>query len=295
MHRVHLVGCASALFDNLVATWQNRVVSCEQTELGAFPETIEHILRHPVECVVYCGYAAASSWDESATTGIDQPWQVEELARTAASVGANFLLISSDAVFTGPKLFHDESEPVAADGAGQQLHAAEQAALAFSDRMNVLVARTNAIGWSRNAASFAERLWESLERREPVTVDASSFATPIPAVDAAELVLRCCRARLSGVVHIVGAERTSPFRFAQELAEAAGFDRRLVVTKEIDSIGGDSTVRSREMSLASRLVRRELGVALPLLRETVRRFVDEATSGHRDLIRGATSGVLRAA
>jgi dTDP-4-dehydrorhamnose reductase len=295
MHRVHLVGCASALFDNLVATWRERVVSCEQTPLGAFSEATEHILKHPVEWVVYCGFAAASSWDESATSGMDQPWQVEELARTAASVGANFLLISSDAVFSGPKLFHDESEPVAGDGPGQQLHAIEQAALAFGDRMHVLIARTNAMGWSRNSASFAERVWESLERGETVTVDASSFATPIPAVDAAELVLRCCRARLSGVVHIVGAERTSPFRFAQELAEAGGFDRRLVVANEIDSLGGDSTVRSCETSLASRLVRRELGVALPLLRETVRRFVDEATSGYRDFVRGVTSDFLRAA
>ena len=194
MHRVHLVGCASGLCDNLVAAWRECVGSIEQTELGAFPQAIEQILVRPVDWVVYCGFAAASSWDEDAMIGRDQPSQVEELAQAAAAVGAKLLVISSDAVFAGPKLFHDESEPVAGDGPCQHLHAVEQAALAFSDRTRVLVARTNAIGWSCNGASFAERLWDALERHERIEVDASSFATPVLAVDAAELLWCACRA-----------------------------------------------------------------------------------------------------
>jgi dTDP-4-dehydrorhamnose reductase len=295
MHRVHLVGCAGALYDNLTATWRENVASFAHSDLGALPHAVEQLQRHPVNWVVYCGYGAASSWDDSAYTDRDRASQVEELARTAASVGANFLLISSDAVFTGPKLFHDESEPVVGDGVAGELQAVEQAALAFSDRMRVLVARVNAVGWSRDAASFAEGLWHGLEQGEPVNVDASSYATPILASDAADLLLRCCRARLAGIVHIVGAERTSQLRFAHELAQAAGFDRRLVVSKVLASVDGDSPSQARETSLATRHLRREVGVALPLLRETVGRLVEQASSGHRDLIRGVGGGVLRAA
>ena len=284
---------AQGLCDNLVAAW--REPRCVDRADGArgFPQAIEQILDGR-----WIGWCIADSPRHRAGTKMRRSAGISRRRwRSCASRrdrGANLLVISSDAVFAGPKLFHDESEPVAGDGPCQHLHAVEQAALAFSDRTRVLVVRTNAIGWSRNGASFAERVWDVLERHERIEVDASSFATPVLAVDAAELLWCACRARLSGVIHIVGAERTSPYRFALELADAAGFDRRRVVVKENGAAESDSSAH-RETSLASRLVRRELGVSLPLLRETVKRFVEQAADGHRDLIRGVTTGALQAA
>jgi dTDP-4-dehydrorhamnose reductase len=193
-------------------------------------------------------------------------------------------------------MFHDENEPAGEDLQAQLLRTLEQAALSLeTDRRRVLVVRTNAIGWSISGDSFAERIWHSLEEREPVELDTSWFATPILASDLAELLLRCFRTRMYGLVHIGGAERTSPFRFAQELARAAGFEHWLVRAKAQEMVDGEPIVNTRETSLASRLVRRELNISLPLLRESVSRFVDQETDGYRDRLRDRAQCSVRKA
>jgi dTDP-4-dehydrorhamnose reductase len=194
-------------------------------------------------------------------------------------------------------MFHDECEPAGDDAQSQQLRAVEQAALTLDpDGRRVLVVRTNAIGWSASGAGFAEWIWRSLAAREPLELETSSFATPIVASDLAELLLRGCRARLRGVFHIGGAERTSPFRFAQELARAAGFDHPLVRPGTQQTLDGEPVHGSCETSLGSRLIRRELDISLPLLRESISRLVDQATGGYRDrLQRMVPSACVKAA
>ena len=89
---------------------------------------------------------------------------------------------------------------------------------------------------------------------------------------------------LTPSLHVGGAERTSPFRFAQELARTAGFDHRLVRSRAPEMVDGEPVTASYETSLGSRLVRRELSISLPLLRESISRFVEQATNGHREQI-----------
>jgi dTDP-4-dehydrorhamnose reductase len=265
--------------------------------MDSLDAALARIHSAPPEWVVYCGRAASSSWDEEQPEeGDDDLARVDRITRTAVDVQANLLLISADSIFDGPSIFHDESEAPSLNPGSQQLHAVEQAALRVADRVRVLIARTNSIGWSRNGGSFAERLWQSLEEGRPVAVDGTSYATPILATDAADLLLRCCRSQLKGAVHVAGAERTSAYRFAQELASMAGFDRRLVQSRMDSTASGDGVIAlARERSLASRVVRRELGVALPLLRETVGKFIQQATGGWRDQLRDTSDTRLLAA
>ena len=75
---------------------------------------------------------------------------------------------------------------------------------------------------------------------------------------------------------------------------SAGFDARLVRPKDSEACE-DNGDRASETSLGSRLARRELGVSLPLLCETVEKFIDQATSGYRDRLRGAETMPARAA
>jgi dTDP-4-dehydrorhamnose reductase len=287
MDNLHLLGCASALFDNLAILWQDRLPSFEANQLDS--QAIDRIHARRPEWVVYCGRAAQSSWEANPDAHVDDPTQVEMLARAVVEIDAHLAVISSDRASAGPRMFHDESEPAGTDLLAQQLHAVEQAALALAaDRQRVLVVRTNALGWSISGDSFAERIWRSLEAREPLELESTSYATPILASDLADLLLRCLRTKMHGLVHIGGAERTSPLRFAQELARAAAFDHRLVQVVAPELIDGEPVLSHCETSLGSRLVRRELGVWLPLLRESVSRFVEQATTGHRDRLKGVT-------
>ena len=287
MHQVHLIGCESALFDNLAVSWHDCLPSCEVSQLGSLSAAIDQIHARRPEWVVYCGRAARSSWDVSSESYADEPTHIEMLTRIVTDIDARLAVISSDRATAGPRMFHEESEPAGCDLQAQQLHAVEQAALALdADRRRVLVVRTNAVGWSISGDFFAEQIWRLLERREPVELDTSSFATPILASDLADLLLRCFRTRLRGLVHIGGAERTSPFRFAQELARAAGFDHRLVRAKAQEVLDAEPLATTCETSLGSRLVRRELDASLPLLRESVSRFVEQAANGYRARLRG---------
>jgi dTDP-4-dehydrorhamnose reductase len=286
MHHIHLVGCPSALFDNLTVSWQERLASFEISQFDPLGAIMDQIHSRRPQWVVYCGRAARSSWEASSDNYADDPTHIELLTRAVTQVDARLLLISSDRATAGPRMFHDENDPAGDDLQAQLLHAVEQAALRVDgERRRVLVVRTNAIGWSASGETFAERIWHSMEAREPVELDSSSFATPILASDLCELLLRCVRARLCGLLHIGGAERTSPFRFAQELARAAGFDHRLVRASAGEIRDGEAVVCTCETSMASRLVRRELNIPLPLLRESASRFIEQATGGFRDRLR----------
>src|SRR5688572_23950681 len=146
MDQVHVLGCASALFDNLSAR-RDRMAALALSKLDCLPLAIERIRSARPDWVVYCGRAAASSWEESDIPEGDEANQVSLVARTVAEIGARMVVISSDRVFTGPRMFHDESEPLGSDAHAQSLHSIEQAALAAAATHGVLVVRTNAFGW----------------------------------------------------------------------------------------------------------------------------------------------------
>jgi dTDP-4-dehydrorhamnose reductase len=291
MHHVHVLGCNNPLFDNLWR-WRDRVATFEQSTLDDLPWAIEQISARRPEWVVYCGLAAASSWDETPLHSDNEANHVARLAHTVAEVGSRLLIVSSDRVVAGPRMFHDESEPVGEDLQSQSVRLVEQAALTPETAPQCsLVVRTNAFGWSLRGDSFAERIWRALEQGQSIELTATAFATPILASDLADVLLRCLRTRLSGVVHIGGAERTSLYRFGQELALAAGFDPRLVKASSVDA---DEHASCRETSLGTRLVRRELDIALPLLRESVAGFADAAINGYRNELRAAFEATVAA-
>jgi dTDP-4-dehydrorhamnose reductase len=288
MHQVLLIGRATVLFDNLALTWQDCLATFEVNRLDSWPASAERIHALRPDWIVYCGTAAVSSWESNAKTCGDDHLLVGELARAAAGVDARLAVISSDRVFSGPTMFHVESEPTSCDEQAASLRAIEQAAMSVDQNHRpALVIRTNVLGWSAAGESFAEQIWHSLEQHKAVELDCVSYATPILATDLAKLMLRCFRAGLHGVLHIGGAERTSPFRFGQELAAAAGFDRRLVRSNPSDDTAADAVLIAQETSLASRRVRHELDASLPLLRESIARFIDQVGNGHCERLRGA--------
>jgi dTDP-4-dehydrorhamnose reductase len=291
MNHVQVVGDSGPLLDGLLEQWPQSFSNVFQTQLNSLDAAVAAIRERRPQWIVYCGGASAGSWSTSESEAADESLQVEQIVRAAVEVDARIVVISSDAVFSGPKLFHEENEPIPEDSNGRRLHAVEQLALNLAPQ-RVLVVRTHPFGWSRDGKSFAEQVWEALDGGEPVEVDAAAFATPILASDLGELLLRCVRARLQGLFHIGGAERTSQLRFALEMASIAGFDRRLVRSKPTDVLAADAARPHREMSLASRLVRRELGVTLPLLRESLLGFAEQASSGYRDRLRGKSQQCL---
>ena len=263
-----------------------RTLPCDH----ASPDDLSAAVRSEApSCVVHCGPLAEASWDatDAARLTAEQA-AVEALAAAAAACQARFVLLSTDAVFAGPRMFHEETFPRAMACPYSSLAAQIEDALAGTP---ALIVRTHAFGHGPGGEGFAERTWAALMEGRPLAADARRHATPLLASDLAELLWRACQRRLTGVCHLGGAERTSPARFAQEMATMLG----VRVEWSGAAAEGDQTLPLLETSLNTRHARRELGLPLPMLREGLGRFVEQAANGHRDRLKECRREALCAA
>ncbi len=235
--------------------------------------------------IIHCGPLSSGGWDVAHTVSPAEcePQVVVCLSQLAAEIGSRLTVVSSDVVFAGPRMFHEETSPPnspaprAAEVRGME-HALESS--------GALVVRTHAYGWSPHEATvgFAERAYESLCGAATVTADGRRHATPILATDLAEPLLRAYEMRLHGLYHLSGAERTSAFRFVSELAAVFGLHGGSRGAKMADPA---PVLWHDETSLNSKRSRRILEMATPLLREGLNRFAEQAENGWRDRLREA--------
>ena len=235
--------------------------------------------------IIHCGPLSRPNWDlaEMASPDSEREAQLASAIVAAAQrVGARSAVILTDAVFAGPRLFHTEaSSPHANTPLAEAARTVEKA---LTD-CNTLLVRTHAYGWSPPGASagYAQQMWQLLSQGETCEVDAERHATPILASDLAGLVYLALQKKLTGLMHITGAERTSPFRFAAEMALAGSFAGKHVrVAKDVVP----RRPNVDETSLNTYRARRELEVPLPLLREGLSRFAEQAHNGFRDRLAG---------
>ncbi|MGD9721340.1 MAG: sugar nucleotide-binding protein [Pirellulales bacterium] len=232
----------------------------------------------PPRWIIHCPASAPAAWDVPASADPrGEPACALRLAAYAHEVGARLTVISSDVVFRGPRMFHDESTPLAASCEAATAVRTLELALAAS---RALIVRTHAYGWSavEEHAGFVERLYSALAAGRAPAIDGCRHATPILATDLAGLLVRAYELRLEGVYHMGGAERTSPFRLAMELAAAFG----LAVPREmlLALPAHPEQHHAAETSLNSRRARRALELTTPLLREGLARFAAQQANGH---------------
>ena len=231
--------------------------------------------------IIHCGPLSAGSWDPpaDARAADRDPCVVALLAQLASDAGARLTVLTSDVVFAGPRMFHEEDWPAA--GAGPLAASVLQTERAL-ERAGALVLRTHAYGWSpaRRSTGFAERLFDDLAAGRTVALGGLRHATPILDTDLAELVARADERRLQGLYHAAGAERTSPWGFATALAAAMGLPRPSV--SEDSRAAFDDNPCLDETSLNSRRLRRALAMPTPMLADGLERFVAQAQAGWRD-------------
>jgi dTDP-4-dehydrorhamnose reductase len=250
-----------------------RTIPCD---LSSAQEIAFRVQEHSPNLIIHCGPLSVSSWDFDPTQAIDGAQQSQIAAAIVAAaepLHSRVAVISTDAVFAGPHLFHTEACPAKAAGALAEAARLLERTLAGS---SALIIRTHAYGWNAmsESGSFAENVWHALSEGRCATVDATRYATPILASDLAELLQQALRAGLQGVCHLAGAERTNQYRFAAELAVACGFTGRQVLLAPPEGVATRPIVD--ETSLNTRLVRRVLESPLPMLREGLARFSRQA-------------------
>lgn len=234
--------------------------------------------------VVYCGAGAQSSWNLPAPT-LPRPESVPvagSWARAAQEFDCEFTCVSSDAMFTGPWMFHRETGSCFCDNTPSKvLRLIEKEVLEVNP--NTLLLRTNVFGWSPNAAAprLIETILDGLQDGREVALDCMRHATPILATDFAELVERAYLQKLRGVFHLAGSERINPFRFACLLADQFGLPMSPLRALE-SSADGRRDYGSGETSLQTRRIRKALEAPLPLIRDGLSRLYEQHCSGFRD-------------
>lgn len=263
----------------------------ETVDLRQSATVCDYLRRESPAWVIHCGPLATSAWETP-----PDDWQqghpaelAQAVAGAAAAQGCPVAILTSDAVFRGPRLFHEErcrttgEHPLAAE-----MLRCEAAAVAAG----ALVVRTHAYGWSpapERTCGFVEAAWNALANGQPLALDADRHATPILASDLAALLERAYERHLTGVYHITGAERVSQVRFVHALAAAAGLSAPAAAQPR----GKAGLIE--ETSLNTSHARRDLAAAMPLVREGLARLVEQRTSGYRDRLLGAKPAAARPA
>jgi dTDP-4-dehydrorhamnose reductase len=258
------------------------------------PEAAHHwVAMERPNWTVHCGIPAQSNWNLPAPPAPkpESVYVAGTWARAAQEFGSELAVISSDAVFTGPWMFHRESGACYCDSTPARiLRLIEKEVCDVNP--NTLLVRTNVYGFAPNVGEpgLVETILQALRDEQPLALDCMRHATPILATDFADVLEQAYRHKLRGVHHLAGGERINPFRFACLLADQFGLSMATLSAIETP-FENRREYGTGESSLQTRRIRRALGVPLPLIREGLARLYEQHTSGYRDRFGSALQNV----
>lgn len=254
---------------------------------GEVHELAEIVAAEAPRLIVYCGPTAAASWDEASSIDAElEAFRAKTVEQAAVKRESRMIYLSTDAVFSGPRLFHHETFPTAGNHRTAKAARSVEQALTATE---TLILRTHLFGWSTGGTSYAERMWAELDDGREPAASGTSYATPILVSDAAEFVWQAYRRKLTGLYHLGGAERISQWQFAAELSRADGGTLSISRASAVVSIpptAGDET------SLDSRRLQRALSMPLPLVQYGIDRFLKQRDNGYRQRLRAARAGKM---
>lgn len=238
--------------------------------------------------VILCGNAARSGWEGNVPPGEADLTQATAWSEAVSQSGSQLTLISSDAVFTGPWMFHSEnSQSICESTPAQALRDLE--ARVQTNCPEALIVRTHAFGWQPGEKSgWVESLLTRLERGLETELDCTRYASPILASDLTEVLLGAWATGLSGIYHVAGAERVNPVQFVSRLAQQFHLPIPLSLASE-SLIGCPSGFGCGETSLQTRKIRRALGTSMPMLNEGLQRLFQQQAAGYRKQLSSQTS------
>ncbi len=280
-----------------VTTWASQagyeIANSDAIDARLSPSDV--IAKSQPDCLIYCGPAARSSWEPQTKAEINDSLLIDLQcwANAAKAADVQFVMISSDAVFTGPWLFHDEeSRGECGSYQAQIIRAAEDQL--FEICPEALVVRTNVFGWSpeSDGSGWIESLLRSVETKRVVQQDHIRHASPILATDFAEILDRACQEGLTGVYHIAGAERISPLQFTQRLADRFALPW-LAMRRESSLTELPQGFAEGECSLQTKKIRKDLCVAMPLLSEGLQRLSEQLDERFHEKLRPAVKAPIR--
>lgn len=245
------------------------------------------VLELSPDQIILCGQQSESHWfqPERFNPNLQELQQLNMWAVAGEKANCQVTLISSDAVFTGPWMFHsEESDSFCFSDKATFIRELESTVIQSCP--DALVVRTNIFGWSPLNCNVTFNSVEELCEAMSVSQinETASYATPILATDFAHVLSQAHQANMTGVCHIAGSERTCQQTFITQLAKEFGLPQ--ISFAAFDALEQRPTgFTEGETSLHSLRVRKELKLPLPMLSTGIAQLHHQATNGYREQFR----------
>ena len=259
------------------------------TIAGADDAIVRDLASEPSVQFLLCGAAGVSCWEQQ-----PNPKRLAQLlerdlgiAQLAAEFSCNLTTLSSDAVFSGPWVFHDEdSESCCTSKEASLIRSFESEVMSVLPK--ALIVRTNALGWSSTGDGWLEELLGDLTVGADRVFDQAAHATPILATDLADPLMRAWNQSVCGVLNVAGTERTNEVGIAKRLSLEFGLSRQELNTSAELSVL-QTEFGKGETSLQTAIAQDLLESCLPTISDGIRRLYEQSVNGFRDRVHSGAS------
>lgn len=199
------------------------------------------------------------------------------LAEAAASVGARFVYVSTDAVFDGARGgYREEDPPNPFSVYGETKLQGEQVALAACP--DALIARTSIFGWSPSGTrSILEFFVNGLRQGHQLPGYSDFVVSALYAPHLVGLIEELVAGQHSGLVHVAADDALSKYAFGRRVAEVFGLPESLVSDASASS-DGHATARTRDLSLDTGRLARLIGHRPPTQADGIRSAYDDEST-----------------
>ena len=207
-------------------------------------EEVPDVLRsRPWDVVVNCVAMASHERCEA------RPEDAQEInadlpsrwAGIAAEIGATFVHVSTDAVFSGSRdeLYGEDDATAPASVYGKTKQRGEEAVL--HENPDSLVLRTNFFGWSQNSSKgILDFFATGFENQQEMTGFTDYVVSSLYMANVWELIAEALEKNASGIYHLTSSTPLSKYDFGRAVGKALGGDETLMsagVLPESTSLG----------------------------------------------------------
>ena len=266
-------------------------VAMHSLDLTNLAETGELARRFKPKAIIHCAAATNVDWCE------DHPEEAEKLnvrasallAEVAHDLNAQFIYISTDAVFDGQQGNYAETDlPSPINVYGQSKLAGEQAVL--EHHPSALILRVNFYGWNaQEKLSLGEWFLRKLRDEGRVPGFTDVIFCPMLVNDLAQVLLQMLDRGVSGLYHVTSSERISKYEFGRKLAATFGLDPGRVVHAQVSGAQLKAR-RPLDISLNTEKISRTTGFEMPDVECGLRRFHELYKAGYPQELRSYLTG-----
>lgn len=185
-----------------------------------------------------------------------------DIAAVSREVGARFVQISTDHLWSGEQTMVGETEPPAPINVYAETKADGERQVREQDP-SALIVRTNFFGPGRPwRPSFNDWLTERMTQGREVNAFADVYFSPIASDLLSASIVELVDIGAAGILHVAGSDRISKYDFAIRYAERMGLDSALIRAGSVR--GANLTApRPKDMSLDCSEAAKRLGRPMP--------------------------------